>query len=105
MGLYSQARTKPALLFLLRPPIENYRMETTHVRLMRRCEERIHSEDYLTSWGMVLRERVIGVPWGTGEGGKCPIDHSAMAKAFTQMSIEEKKKEGYIHKLYEQEGN
>eukprot|EP01127_Copromyxa_protea_P005294 TRINITY_DN15243_c0_g1_i1.p1 TRINITY_DN15243_c0_g1~~TRINITY_DN15243_c0_g1_i1.p1 ORF type:complete len:381 (-),score=143.80 TRINITY_DN15243_c0_g1_i1:30-1073(-) len=35
------------------------------------------------------------------KGGVCPVTHSDMAKAFTQMTVEEKKKEGFIHKLYE----
>jgi hypothetical protein len=43
-------------------------------------------------------------PMGFGkEGGVCPVDHSAMAKAFTHMSVEDKKKEGFIHKLYEKD--
>lgn len=41
--------------------------------------------------------------FGGSDGGKCPVDHSAMAKAFTQMTVEEKKKEGFIHKLYEKD--
>lgn len=49
------------------------------------------------------KKEEVACPMGFSgkEGGVCPVDHSAMAKAFTQMSVEDKKKEGYIHKLYE----
>jgi len=75
--------------------------------MSKQSEEKVFSSQYET------KEEVPEVPavaaasacpiTGQEGGGKCPVDHYAMAKAFTHMSIDEKKKEGFIHKLYEKE--
>jgi len=67
--------------------------------------EKVFQSKYETESGAPTPKETAGVcPMGGNakEGGVCPVDHSAMAKAFVHMT-EEQKKEGFIYKLYEKE--
>eukprot|EP01126_Amoeba_proteus_P020261 TRINITY_DN2066_c0_g2_i2.p1 TRINITY_DN2066_c0_g2~~TRINITY_DN2066_c0_g2_i2.p1 ORF type:complete len:385 (-),score=75.60 TRINITY_DN2066_c0_g2_i2:55-1143(-) len=59
-------------------------------------------DTFQSKFGDREQERTSGCPLATKkEGGTCPVDHSAMVQAFTNLNVDEKKKQGFIHRLYE----